>query len=372
MLSLYDLKTVPRTWRTAQIPKKSGGMRTLTIPNDDLKVVQSDILQYLYTLVGQRKLKVSAVAHGFVPYHDTMTAVMQHDRESEIFLCCDMEKAFDNLLPMFPLAKLLDAGVPAEYANEIIDVCTYNGSLPQGGPASPYLLNIAMYDADCMIASYAKKHGFHYTRYADDLIFSIRGADSQALRTLREVEQRMIEELSRIKPLPDKPTKRQITAHENAVEKVAEKYRSKNPYLWFLYGVDAILKNNVAMHLNHKKDHIIFRGSKCKPLILGITIRQDGHGYNADKRFRMEARAAVCNLYHKVFSDQKGVAEDMDIRMWQIIKGRVEYADRCRKPSDEGYNTVDPVIQDKYYNPLARKLDVLIQLPGVPAARAQG
>jgi hypothetical protein len=301
-----------------------------------------------------------------------MTAVMQHDRDSEIFLCCDMEKAFDTLLPLFPLAKLLDAGVDVEYANEIIDVCTYNGCLPQGGPASPYLLNIAMYDADCMITSYAKKHGFYYTRYADDLIFSIKGADSQALKTLRQSEQNMLAEMAKIKPLPENPTKRQITAYEKAREKVAERYRSKNPFLWFLYGVDTILKNNVGMHLNHKKDHIIFRGSKCKPLMLGITVRQDGRGYNAEKRFRMEARAAVCNLYHKVFDDQKGVVEDQDIRQWMVVKGRVEYADKCRKTSDEGYNTPDPVIQEKYYNPLARKLDVLLQLPGVPTTCPQG
>lgn len=369
MLSLYDLKHVSREWRQAQIPKKSGGMRTLTIPNDDLKVVQSDILQYLYALVGQRKLKVSSVAHGFVPYHDTMTAVMQHDRNSEIFLCCDMEKAFDSLLPMFPLAKLLDAGVPAEYAKEIIDVCTYNGCLPQGGPASPYLLNIAMYDADCMIASYAKKHGFHYTRYADDLVFSIRTADPKALETIRQNEAKMLAEINKLKPLPDEPTNRQLKARERTIEAIHEKYRSRNPFLWFLFGVDTILKSNVGMHLNHKKDHIIFRGSRCKPLILGITIRQDGHGYNADKRFRMEARAAVCNFYHKIFNDQGGIASEADALEWLKIKGRVEYADKCRKTSDEGYNADDPAIQEKYYNPLARKFN---ELSGIAAACTPG
>ena len=82
MLSLYDLNHVSREWRQAQIPKKDGTMRTLTIPNDELKQVQSEILQYLYSLVRQRKLQISSCAHGFVPYHDCMSAVMQHDRES--------------------------------------------------------------------------------------------------------------------------------------------------------------------------------------------------------------------------------------------------------------------------------------------------
>ena len=54
MLTLYDLKKVPRTWRIAHIPKKSGGKRKLTIPNDELKELQGDILQYLYDLVRQK------------------------------------------------------------------------------------------------------------------------------------------------------------------------------------------------------------------------------------------------------------------------------------------------------------------------------
>lgn len=330
MLSLYDLKNTPRTWRIAYIPKKSGGRRKLTIPNDDLKDLQSDILQYLYELVRQKRLQVSAVAHGFVPYHSCLTSVLKHDRTSDIFIGADMEKAFDTLQPAYPLAKLLDAGVRPEYAKEIIDVCTYENSLPQGGPASPFLLNIAMFDADCEIAAYAKKNGFLYTRYADDLLFSVKDCNPAVLKTLRQNE--------------EKP----------------EAERSQNPFLWFLYGVDTILKNTVNMHLNHKKDHVIFRGSKCKPYILGICVRQDGHGYNAERRFREQTRCGICNLYHKVFDTQHGVAYDADIGQWLTLKGRVEYMDYCRTASEAGYDFVDPRVQDKFFNPLERKFNAIL------------
>jgi len=357
MLTLYDLKKVPRTWRIARIPKKSGGMRKLTIPNDELKELQSDILQYLYDLVRQNRIQISSVAHGFIPYHSCMTSILKHDKESQIFLCADMLHAFDLLDPAFAEAKLLDGGVPAVYAKEIIGACSYENSLPQGGPASPYLLNIAMFDADCQIAAYAKKHGFQYTRYADDLVFSIKDASSEALQTLRSNEQQMLAELAKIKPLPAKPTKKQQERYDAAREAVMEKHRSKNPFVWFLYGVDTILQNTLNMRLNHRKDHVIFRGSKCKPWILGICIRQDGRGYDAVRKFRKETRAGICNFWKKIFVEQNGHITDEDKATWLHLQGRVRYCDLVRTISDDGYNTVDPVIQPKYYNPLERLFD---------------
>lgn len=325
MFSLFDLERIPRTWRVAYIPKKSGGKRKLTIPNDELKELQTQILQYLYELRRQGKIKISAMAHGFVPYHDCMSAVMVHDRNSEVILCCDIEHAFDTLNPDFAKAKLLDAGVDMNIAENIIGACSYENALPQGGPASPYLLNIAMFDADCQIAAYAKKHGFVYTRYADDMQFSVKDCDPRVLEALRRAENK--------------------------------EPKSKNPFVWFLYGVDTILQTTLGMRINHKKDHVIFRGSKCKPHILGICIRQDGHGYNAERRFREETRAGICNLYRKVIVKQKGRIYDTDWRKWACLEGRVNYMDKCRRTSDPGYDNVDPRIQDKFYQPLERKFN---------------
>ena len=324
MLTLYDLKSVPRTWRTAFIPKKSGGKRKLQIPNDDLKNLQHDILQYLYTLVDSCKLKVSSVAHGFVPFKNTMTSLLQHDRESEVFICADIKDFFDNVNPAFTEAKFLDGGVEKERTKELIGACTNEGHFPQGGPASPYLTNITMFDADCQIAAYAKKHGFKYTRYADDMTFSIRETTPEILKSLRREENNR---------------------------------NSNNPYMWFLHGVDTILKMTMGLRLNHKKDHVIFRGSKCKPHILGICIRQDGKGYNAIRKFRNNTRAGICNLYHKVIVNQHGKIEYDDWHMWASLCGRIRYMRDCRLPSDEDCNGFDPAIQLKYYQPLKELFD---------------
>jgi len=340
MLNLYDLEHVDKSWRIAYIPKKSGGKRKLTIPNDALKDVQRDILEYLYQLRDQGRLNVSGVAHGFLPYRSTLTSLLRHDKKSEIFVCCDIHHAFDELKPIYVSAPMIDGGVSEEYAKAMIDACSYNGSLPQGAPTSPFMLNIAMFEADCQIAAYAKKHGFTYTRYADDLTFSVRECDPKVLDALRKNEAK------------DSP--------------------SKNPFLWFLYGVDKILQMTVDLHLNHKKDHVIFRGSKCKPYILGVCVRQDGEGYNAERRFRENTRAGICNLYHRVFDGREKPTTYDDWLEWKTLEGRVRYADLCRSRSNPGFDFCDPVIQEKFYEPLQRKFNAADRIFGTAQTGAQG
>ena len=86
--SMFDFDMPPLDWRVCKIPKpkKPGEFRKITIPNDQLKARQREILRYLYKVKG---LKASVFAHGFVPFRNTSTGVACLPKESEVILCMD-------------------------------------------------------------------------------------------------------------------------------------------------------------------------------------------------------------------------------------------------------------------------------------------
>ena len=349
-LTEYDLMSVPKTWSLRYIPKKSGGKRELHVPNDRLKEVQEELLNFFYELWVTGKVPVSALAHGFIPNRSCATAVTRHDRNSEIILNMDIKSFFDNITEEQGKMRLLDAEVEDRLATLIMACCACNGVLAQGAPTSPFLTNLVMFDADNQIAAYAKKHGFFYTRYADDMQFSKLNVPKVVLKDIRRAEHDLPLNYDYIPPDGEEyaidvndPTVPQEVVEEE------KKRRSKNPYLWFFYGVEKILFESLGLHLNHEKDHIIFHGSNCKPYILGISIRQDGHGYSGYKKLRYIARARACNLYHKVFDRQNGRATYDDLKEWAELSGTVQYLDDVRALSDPGYDSVDPKIQPKYF-----------------------
>lgn len=98
----------------------------------------------------------------------------------------DVYAAFKNLgyspLVSFELARLTtmvsDASKLArpDFAEKWSSISAYacerEGHLPQGAPTSPMLSNLVMCDLDEQLTILAKRSGFKYTRYADDLAFS--------------------------------------------------------------------------------------------------------------------------------------------------------------------------------------------------------
>lgn len=285
------------SWRSAVIPKKSGGVRHIMIPNDQLKAVQRDVLQYLYSLHSKHKVRVSSFAHGFRPYRSIITAMKEHPLGTKVFLHMDVKDFFDNF-PIGPIeASLREAGVQETLAKKILAVCSLNGHFPQGSPTSPWLTNMGMYGADLMIAALAKRANFKYTRYADDIILSLK-PDVEPLR------------IHKIKDDESSPL-------------------VKNPYYHVFAGIDSILEDSLGLHLNRKKNHVIWVGSRTKPMLLGMTKRQDGSGYSADRRLRENTRAGIYNLAKKMRA-QGGVAEPADFAKWRELRGSVLFMDNVR------------------------------------------
>ena len=293
----FDFEMPDLSWRESKIPKpkKPGEFRKITIPNDALKAVQEEILKFLVSVDG---LRPSIYAHGFIPHRSTVTGVLRHDRLADVILCMDVKDFFDTF-PIEPVRnRMLDAGLSEYLTDKILKACTYKGTLPQGGPCSPYLTNIGMYEVDLMLGAYARRLGFDYTRYADDLTFSQRF---------------------------------EVTGN-----------RMWKSYYGVYCGVDKMLRAELCIRLNRPKSHCIRLHGIEHRRVTGVVIRQDGLGYNAPRSMRKKARSMVHKLYWKVKAQRK--LKHADHALWNKTRGYVRYMDWLRSAGQGDAAKADPFI----------------------------
>jgi retron-type reverse transcriptase len=167
-----------------QVPKRSGGMRTLAAPHRLLKTAQRMILANIVA-----KFPVTEAAHGFVPKRGIVTNANPHVGKA-VVVNLDLENFFPSIT--FPRVRavferygysgsvatilaLLCTECPritVTYAGTKYEAATGPRALPQGAPTSPALSNQVARKLDKRLLGVAKKLGLTYTRYADDLTFA--------------------------------------------------------------------------------------------------------------------------------------------------------------------------------------------------------
>lgn len=167
-----------------EVPKKTGGTRTLSAPHALLASVQDWVLGSILA-----KLPTHDAAHGFVPGRSTRTNAAPHAGK-DVVVNVDLEAFFPGI--SFPRVRHLfrRCGYSGAVATLLALVCTecprrkvtYAGTvyfvatgprgLPQGACSSPAISNQIAAKLDRRLGGFAAKLGFTYTRYADDLTFS--------------------------------------------------------------------------------------------------------------------------------------------------------------------------------------------------------
>ncbi len=185
-------------YRNFTIRKRSGGRRWISVPAPTLLAAQTWIAQRVL-----RHVPVHAAAYGYV--HKKSLPLLSNAQKhigASWLLHMDVKDFFSNIsevqvfrvfkelqypdLLAFELARLCTRVTPRRKGTrwvrkEVSGVESYRskliGSLPQGAPTSPALSNLVCRSLDAEIETLARSHNATYTRYADDLCFSLVKAD---------------------------------------------------------------------------------------------------------------------------------------------------------------------------------------------------
>jgi len=184
--SVEPLREVPRQalYREFYIPKKSGGLRKIDAPNEDLM----NALRVLKTIF-ENKFKVlyHTSAFAYIRKRSTLDAVKRHQaNESKWFAKFDLSNFFGSTTPEFvmkmfsmiyPFSEVVRYRSGREELSKALELAFLNGGLPQGTPISPLITNVMMIPIDHCLANAFRdleRQRYIYTRYADDFIVSSR------------------------------------------------------------------------------------------------------------------------------------------------------------------------------------------------------
>lgn len=195
-------------YKNFPISKRTGGKRWISVPVPPLMAVQSWINQNILN-----KVTPHSAAYAYVCNRKIIQHAQRHCG-SDWLIKIDIKDFFGNISERQVFDVFLDLGYPRLLSFEMARLCTrvtpkrkgkrwlktisehsipsysskFVGSLPQGAPTSPALSNLVCINLDKKLTSLAMSHGAIFSRYADDLCFSLpEGSRKSAFSIKKDV-----------------------------------------------------------------------------------------------------------------------------------------------------------------------------------------
>lgn len=173
-----DPLTVEPGYRTFTITKRNGRPRRIDAPDESTARVQRAILRRVLGGIPSH-----GAAHGFERGRSVVTNASVHV-DSAVIVKMDIRNFFGATRAERVLGFYRRFGWDEASAARLTELTTLRGGLPQGAPTSPRLANLVNYRLDASLHALADSVGARYTRYADDMTFSMDEDDASMLNSI--------------------------------------------------------------------------------------------------------------------------------------------------------------------------------------------
>lgn len=184
--------------------KKNGDKRLIWAPKRDLRRLQKWILENIL-----EKFPLHSSAKGFVKNESIISNATAHQKK-KIVLNLDLKDFFHTFDFRRVLGLFKSMGYSGKVSTILAMLTTESDrkrisihdqlyfvekgvrKLPQGAPSSPMITNLICWKLDNRLTGLAKKFGWDYSRYADDLTFS--GDDVSQVKHIYHLTRKIIED----------------------------------------------------------------------------------------------------------------------------------------------------------------------------------
>lgn len=244
-----------KCYRKYKILKKNGNFRTITEPYQDLKIIQSWILNNMLS-----HITVSPYAKAYIPNHSIRDNVKFHIKQP-VVIKLDVIDFFPSIQQDCIVRIFRQMGYSSVLSGLLGRICCYENSLPQGAPTSPYLSNIYCRRIDKRIGTYITKLGFRYTRYSDDITISGNISDKQIGTIIKFCKKCLVEDHLQLNE-----NKTQILRHSNRQvitgvvlnDKISAGVQKKKEIRQEMYYIKKYGLESHILHENIEKQNYIY------------------------------------------------------------------------------------------------------------------